>query len=73
MVAAIVEESFTVADDAVTRALANLSGATARIDAFVRTELQLAAEGLHKPATALMNADLPAECRERVHELHHRH
>jgi AcrR family transcriptional regulator len=73
VLAAIVEDSFTTADDAVTRALANLSGAAARIDAFVRTELQLAADGLHKPATALMNADLPAECRERVYELHHQH
>ncbi|MFL6113355.1 MAG: TetR/AcrR family transcriptional regulator [Catenulispora sp.] len=73
VLAAIVEESFTVADDAVTRALANLSGATARIDAFVRTELQLVAGGLHRPATALMHADLPPECRERVQELHHQH
>ncbi|MGH3417429.1 MAG: TetR/AcrR family transcriptional regulator [Actinocrinis sp.] len=73
LLAAIVEESFTAADDAVTQALASISGAAARIDAFVRTELQLAADGLHKPAAALMNADLPPECRERVHELHRNH
>jgi AcrR family transcriptional regulator len=73
LLATIVEESFTAADDAVTRALASLSGATARIDAFVRTELQLAADGLHRPAIALMTADLPSECRDRVDELHHHH
>ncbi|QLJ01993.1 hypothetical protein HZZ00_13765 [Streptomyces sp. NEAU-sy36] len=44
----------------------------ARIDAFVRTELRLAAQGAHRPAKALMRADLPPECVARVHELHHR-
>jgi AcrR family transcriptional regulator len=73
VLAAVVEESFTAADLAITRALANLSGPAARIDAFVRTELQLAADGLHRPAAALMTADLPPECRDRVHELHHNH
>jgi AcrR family transcriptional regulator len=73
LLAAIVEESFTAADDAVTEELASLSGPAARIDAFVRTELQLAADGLHRPAAALMHADLPPECRERVNELHHNH
>lgn len=73
VLAAIVEDSFAAADDAVTRALASLSGAAARIDAFVRTELKLVADGLHRPATALIHADLPPECRQRVHELHQHH
>ena len=73
LLATIVEESFTTADAAVTGALANVSGPAARIDAFVRAELQLAADGMHRPAAALMIADLPPECRDRVHELHHHH
>lgn len=73
LLATIVEESFTAADAAIADALANLSGPAARIDAFVRTELRLAAHGLHRPAAALMSADLPAECRDRVRDLHHLH
>lgn len=73
LLATIVEESFIAADAAITAALAAISGPAARIDAFIRTELQLAAEGVHRPATALMAADLPPECRDRVHELHQHH
>lgn len=73
LLAAIVEESFTAADNATTQALAGLNGPAAQIDAFVRTELLLAAQGKHRPAKALMQADLPRECLDRVHELHHRH
>lgn len=73
LLAAIVEDAFTAADTALARALDTASDPRARIDAFVRTELHLAAEGLHRPAAALMRADLPTECRDRVHELHHRH
>lgn len=73
LLATIVEESFTDADAAVARALATISGPAARIDAFVRTELRLAADGIHRPAAALMTGDLPPECRDRVRELHDRH
>ncbi|MGV9668748.1 TetR/AcrR family transcriptional regulator [Nocardia niigatensis] len=73
LLAAIVEESFTAADAAITQALADVHEPAARIDAFVRTELRLAAQGTHRPAKALMQADLPRECLDRVHELHHRH
>jgi len=68
LLAAVVEDAFTMA-----HALDTASDPRARIDAFVRAELQLAAQGLHRPAAALMRADLPAECRDRVHELHHHH
>jgi AcrR family transcriptional regulator len=70
LLAAIVEESFTAADAAVAEALQEVDNPSARIDAFVRAELLLAAQGLHRPADALMRADLPPVCRERVHELH---
>ncbi|MEU9394752.1 helix-turn-helix domain-containing protein [Streptomyces sp. NPDC048324] len=73
LLAAIVEESFTAADAATTQALADVHDPAARIDAFVRTELHLAARGMHRPATALLQADLPRECLDRVHELHRHH
>lgn len=73
LLAAIVEDTFTAAADAVSQALNTATGPRTRIDAFVRAELHLAAQGLHRPAAALMRADLPSECRDRVHELHHLH
>ncbi|MFE1318667.1 TetR/AcrR family transcriptional regulator [Kitasatospora phosalacinea] len=73
LLAAIVEEAFTAADTATTQALDGLDDPRARLDAFVRTELHLAAQGAHRPAKALLQADLPPECLARVHELHHRH
>ncbi|WP_432165756.1 TetR/AcrR family transcriptional regulator [Streptomyces sp. bgisy031] len=73
LLAAVVEDAFTAADAAMSQALNTASEPRARIDAFVRAELHLAARGLHRPAAALMRADLPAECRDRVHELHHLH
>ncbi|MBO1332429.1 TetR/AcrR family transcriptional regulator [Streptomyces sp. VRA16 Mangrove soil] len=73
LLAAIVEDTFTTADAAMAEALDTASEPHARIDAFVHAELHLAAQGLHRPAAALMRADLPAECRDRVHELHHLH
>ncbi|MEU2553412.1 TetR/AcrR family transcriptional regulator [Streptomyces sp. NPDC014684] len=73
LVAAIVEESFTTADAAMADALRDADEPAARVAAFVRTELLLAARGMHRPAEALMRADLPPECRARVHELHLAH
>ncbi|MEW2253076.1 TetR/AcrR family transcriptional regulator [Streptomyces sp. NPDC058733] len=73
LLAAIVEEAFTAADSATTQALADVHEPAARLDAFIRTELRLASQGAHRPAKALMQADLPPECLARVHELHHRH
>ncbi|MEV7691041.1 TetR/AcrR family transcriptional regulator [Streptomyces bungoensis] len=70
LLAAVVEESFTAADAALARALDTVSDPADRVDAFVRTEIRLAAEGMHRPAAALMRAELPRECRDRVHELH---
>lgn len=73
LLAAIVEESFTAADAATAQALDGVREPAARIDAFIRTELLIAARGAHRPAGALMQADLPAECLARVRELHHHH
>ncbi|GAA3229812.1 TetR/AcrR family transcriptional regulator [Streptomyces sp. XM83C] len=73
LLASIVEEAFTAADAAIAEALADVHEPAARFDAFIRTELHLAAQGAHRPAKALLQADLPPECLARVHELHHRH
>ncbi|MFR0358189.1 TetR/AcrR family transcriptional regulator [Streptomyces sediminimaris] len=73
LLAAIVEETFTTADAAMSQALDAETDPRARIEAFIRTELDLAAQGVHRPAAALMRADLPGECRDRVHELHQVH
>jgi AcrR family transcriptional regulator len=73
LLAAIVEESFTSADTATIQALADVQEPAARIAAFVHAELLLAAQGAHRPAKALMQADLPPECLARVHELHRHH
>jgi AcrR family transcriptional regulator len=73
LLAAIVEESFTAADQAMARALHDVHEPTTRIDAFVRTELRLAQQGAHRPATALVRAELPRECRQRLTELHEQH
>ncbi|MEW2624388.1 helix-turn-helix domain-containing protein [Streptomyces sp. NPDC048106] len=73
LLASIVEEAFTAADTATTEALADIHEPAQRLDAFVRTELHLAAQGAHRPAKALLQADLPPECLARVHELHRRH
>ncbi|MFR9796973.1 TetR/AcrR family transcriptional regulator [Streptomyces sp. MS06] len=73
LLAAIVEEAFTAADTATARALTDVHEPAAQVDAFVRAELHLAARGAHRPAKALMQADLPPECLARVHELHRQH
>jgi AcrR family transcriptional regulator len=73
LLAAIVEESFTAADESIADALRNVSSPSGRIDAFVRAELLLARHGVHRVAGALGRAELPAECRQRVVELHQRH
>jgi AcrR family transcriptional regulator len=73
LLATIVEDAFTAADQASAEALHGVDQPAARIDTFVRTELRLAHEGLHRPAAALARADLPHECRQRVSELHQQH
>ncbi|BCJ33297.1 hypothetical protein Athai_08000 [Actinocatenispora thailandica] len=73
ILAAIVEDAFAAANTVLDQALGAVEEPSGRIDAFVRAELRLAAQGLHRPAAALLRAELPAECRDRVHELHQLH
>ena len=72
LLAALVEDAFTQWDAAIAVALDRAATADERIEAYIRATLQLAAEGSHRAATALMQADLPAPCRARLRELHER-
>ncbi|MEV7187393.1 TetR/AcrR family transcriptional regulator [Kitasatospora sp. NPDC093102] len=73
ILASVVESSFADANRAVDHALQGLDAPVERIVAYIETELRLAEQGAHRPASALMRADLPAECQDRVRELHHQH
>jgi AcrR family transcriptional regulator len=73
ILASIVESSFADADRAVEHALHGLDDPAERIAAYITAELRLAEQGAHRPASALMRADLPPECQDRVRELHHQH
>lgn len=73
LIAAVVEESFSDANATMAEALEGLDRPAERIAAFVTAELRMAATGMHRPAGALLSADLPAECRDRLLELHHEH
>ncbi|NYV75632.1 TetR/AcrR family transcriptional regulator [Streptomyces sp. UH6] len=70
LLATIVEEAFRRSDEALARAMADATGPVERVEAYFRESLRLGAEGAHRPAAALMGADLHPACRERLMELH---
>lgn len=70
LIANLVEDCFPRANQAIAAAMASQRSPADRVDAYIRTTLRLAAEGAHRPATALATADLPAPCRARIAELH---
>ncbi|MBL1286709.1 TetR/AcrR family transcriptional regulator [Streptomyces sp. For3] len=70
LLATIVEEAFRRSNEALADAMADAADAVERVEAFFRESLRLGAEGAHRPAAALMNADLHAACKERMMELH---
>ncbi|CAN5154968.1 hypothetical protein BH09ACT6_BH09ACT6_10150 [soil metagenome] len=70
VVAAIIEDAFPRANRILAESLATVGTPDQRIDAYIRETLRLAAEGYHKPASALAGAVLPTECRARLVELH---
>ncbi|GAA2058782.1 TetR/AcrR family transcriptional regulator [Catenulispora yoronensis] len=70
LVAAVIEEAFPPWDAALGAALDGVEAPAARIDAYVEATLRLTAEGHHRAAGALLNADLPPEVRRRLAELH---
>ncbi|NBM19093.1 TetR/AcrR family transcriptional regulator [Streptomyces sp. GC420] len=70
LLATIVEEAFPRANKALEEAMEDARTPLERIDSYLTTTLRLAAEGAHRPAAALMAADLHPSCRERLMELH---
>ena len=71
ILAAVIEEAFPRANEALRVALESADGPAGQLDTYVRVSLRLAAEGAHRPAAALAAAQLPDECMARLRELHH--
>ncbi|MBW4031204.1 MAG: TetR family transcriptional regulator [Acidobacteria bacterium] len=71
IIAAIIEDVFPRANQILAESLAVAGTPEERLDAYIRETLRLAAEGYHRPASALAGAALPPECLTRLMELHH--
>lgn len=71
IVAAIIEDAFPRANEAMATALAGIADPLEIMEAYVRETIRQAAEGAHRPAAALRAAELPSECLARLEELHH--
>ena len=70
IIAAIIEDVFPRANQILAESLAAAVTPSERLDAYIRETLRLAAEGYHRPASALAGATLPPECLTRLTELH---
>lgn len=70
ILAELVEDDFMHWNAQVDAALSGVDGADARLEAYLEVTLDLAAAGAHRVADAIGAADLPAECRARIAELH---
>ncbi len=70
IIAAIVEDVFPRANHILADSLATAVTPRERLDAYIRVTLRLAAEGYHRPASALAGATFPPECLARLSELH---
>jgi len=70
ILAAIIEESFPRSSAGLRAATEGLSDPLEIMEAFIRELLHQAAQGAHRPATALRGAELPPECFDRLDELH---
>ncbi len=72
ILAELVETSFIDWAGEIRDAMATEHEPSARIEAYVRTTVELAAAGRHRIAAAVAAANLPAPCRDRIGELHRR-
>lgn len=70
LIAAVVEDAFPRATAKLAASVAGVVAPAAKVDAYVSTALELAADPAHRSLYALADADLPAECRTRLMELH---
>jgi AcrR family transcriptional regulator len=70
IIAAIIEDVFPRANQILADSIASASTPSERLDTYIRETLRLAAEGYHRPASALAGATLPPECVTRLTDLH---
>lgn len=70
ILAELIEDDFTRWNSQVDQALAGLDGPDAKLEAYLAVTLDLTASGAHRVAEAIGAAELPAECRTRIAELH---
>lgn len=70
LVAAVVEDSFPRATELLRAAVAGAGTPRERVDAYVRTALELATDRTHRSLSALAGADLHPACRARLAQLH---
>ncbi len=70
MIAAVVEDALPRAEGELRAAAEAAADPAGRIDAYLRTAIDLAARGAHRTAAVLARADLPEPCRARLAELH---
>jgi len=61
---------FPRANQILAASIASASTPSERLDTYIRETLRLAAEGYHRPASALAGATLPPECAARLTDLH---
>ena len=70
LMAAVGEDAFPKGTERLRSAVARADTPQDKVDAFVRTSIQLATDRTHRSLSALAGADLPIECRARMAELH---
>ncbi|MFJ9715332.1 TetR/AcrR family transcriptional regulator [Streptomyces sp. NPDC101213] len=66
----IMQEAYRRSNEALAAAMAAADGPVERVEAFFTESLRLGAEGAHRPAAALMTADLHPACKEWLTALH---
>ena len=71
LIAAVVEDAFTRINQQLRAAVDPADPPAARIDAYVRFTLKVAAEPANRAIHQLGQADLPPSCRARLADLHH--
>lgn len=70
IIAAIIEDSFPRVNAALSAALEGVEDPREVVAIYISEALRVAAAGEHRVASILAGADLPAQCRQRIGELH---
>ncbi len=70
LLGAVVEEAFPAANAALRESTATARAPLDRIDAYVRTAIELSSAGIHRAAEAIARAEMPESFRDRLRALH---